>query len=176
MFHAVVVQQSVAHKVRVSGRHDEMNRAGQLVGGKLKLDVLDKKEVVEGERALFGRKSPGANKRAELGIVLDEPHKSWAHDLAVQKTAIVITSMPSLTVAVAMLKEREQTLMIVKGKTLTFHERPNRTELDGTVRPRVLAAQVAQLAGVQTLALGITSLEVIACNDELEGFKPPGFS
>ena len=50
--------------------------------------------------------------------------------------------------------------------------RPQRIELDGTFRPRVLAAQVAQLAGDQTLALGITSLEVIACNDELEGFKP----
>jgi hypothetical protein len=72
------------------------------------LAVVEPK-VVEGERALFGRKSPGANKRAELGIVLDEPRKSWSHDLAVQKTAIVITSMPSLTVAVAMLKEREQT-------------------------------------------------------------------
>jgi len=40
-------------------------------------------KVVEGERALLGRKNPGANKRAGLGIVPDEPHQSWAHNLAV---------------------------------------------------------------------------------------------
>jgi hypothetical protein len=88
-----------------------MHPAVQLVGGKLRLDVLDdtrhgierafeltvgeelaglegiivsyddveafagdEPKVVEGERALLRRKSPGANKRAGLGIVPDEPH------------------------------------------------------------------------------------------------------
>jgi hypothetical protein len=80
--------------------------------------------------------------------------------------------MPSLTVAVAMLKEREQTLMIVNTHFSRGPIALNSMGLSGleSLLPRLRSLPAIRLFNFS--ALGITSLEVIACNDELEGFKP----